>query len=373
MRQRQYKETKVKDRRSIVRALNTFSEQYDYIYCNNNKTSFNLDTDRLELIFSNELSKYINNIVYSKSDARIELSKYDNIINTIDNLMSINRKLLLKQELKDLVEITIKDKLLKKSKGGYTSAFFDEDKKENMITQISYLVNDNIKFATKLYNQIKNRIQYKNLDLYQNNSNTKINANNINLTYLTQQDLFNNQIAFIKQHLWLFNTTQMNTLRKGIENGNFNFLYDHHNEIIANEWIEHYEKISKDQSEFTKYIYPRIVNSLTEIFTQFEILKFNKIYTKKGNIVQVNKYIQNVQSDIIKKVKDRKMANNIYRELKKLWLSMNTTLTEKFHSQLINIYYIDIDYFGFDESRGFKTDELYYGDFMAELYYQQSH
>lgn len=443
MRKKQYKETKVKDRRSIVRALNTFSEQYDYIYCDTNtKGRLNLDTKRLTLVFSNTLSVYMSNIVFSKSNAKIELSKYINIINTIDNLISINRKLELKKRLKVLVESTVQNKSFEKNESNYISVFFDSNKKENIITQISYLVDNNITFAMKLYNQIKNRIQYKNLDLYKNNSITKINANSINITYLSQQDLFYNKINFIKQHLWLFSEVQMNTLRKGIEKGNYDFLKDEHDDIIANEWIEHYENISSEKSDFIQYIHPRIIEDLTDIFNQYEFLRFNNIYTKKGNIVQFNKYIQNIKSGILKNVKkdfqkikndilekkkeekekakkekaekkkagqesqidsknektiyylkkiedkeeivveqnvelikqeekneEIKIVNKIYRDLKKLWISINDTLTDKFHIELMYIYYMDIDDFKYYDGNGLTPIQLYAGDFQAELYY----
>ena len=366
MRQRQYKSTRVKDRRSIVRALNNFSFQYKFIYCDyNSKKVIDLGKEVITLIFSNKPIEYMNNIIYETTDSLIKLTNYENIVETIDNLISINRKLKLKDDLKIIVDKTVINKINTNKEEEYLSVFFDKTKKDTIIQNISVLVDDNILFATKLYNQIKNRIQYDNLDLYSKNTISKNDANTISLTYITKQEIFINQIQFIKANLWLFEESQLSVLREGKKYGDFEFIRDTHPLEIADEWIEHYEKII---DELPQFIFPTITNSLDEIFTLYELLRYNKVFTKNGNISQKNVYIQNIKNNIFKKVNDKKITNEIFKNLKKLWVSVNQELSdEKFFYKLIYIYYMDIDEFMFYDGQMIDPISEYYGDFVAHL------
>jgi hypothetical protein len=131
MKKKQYKETKVKDKRSIVRSLNTFSTQYEYIYCDNYlKGKIDLSEDRITLYFSNTLFSFVTNIIYSRKDAFIELTKYDNIIGAIDNLISINRKLELKDALKRIVNDTIVKEIHSNTMKEKSSMFFNYKSKD---------------------------------------------------------------------------------------------------------------------------------------------------------------------------------------------------------------------------------------------------
>lgn len=188
-----YRMTKCKDKRSIVRALNTFSQQYKFIYCG--QKEIHLEFESMELNYGNKESEFSfglgyeetnkitgvkktiesyeeKNIIYAKSEAIIDLYNKEYIFDAIDNLISINRQRYLKQALKEVVQQSDND--------GKNKFFSNEI---TALNDINLAINNDGKkeysdqFIIKLLSQIKNRVIFRRSGIYTNNDKpTKVIA-----------------------------------------------------------------------------------------------------------------------------------------------------------------------------------------------------
>ena len=153
-----YKTTSCSDKRSIVRALNTFNKQYEFITCD--KMDIDLNIESMTLFYYNKPTSK-KNIIYYKQQAEIDLKDTDLIIETINNLISINRK----EDLKKALIRAVKDRQFKdknRSNPFFTSSIIS-------ISQLNEIVRDE-EFDIKLYNQIKNRILFDRTGRYSKNN-----------------------------------------------------------------------------------------------------------------------------------------------------------------------------------------------------------
>ena len=158
--EKRYKKTSIRDKRSIVRALNTFSKQYNYICCDD--SFVDLDFSPITYEYLDYQSNFLKDcIVYSKNEAEVDIRNTNLIIDVIDNMISINRKVDLKEHLKDLVRNSELD--------SGTNVFII--RKYTSIENIEELVGD-INFAKKIFSQIENRILFKNTGIYASNVNS---------------------------------------------------------------------------------------------------------------------------------------------------------------------------------------------------------
>lgn len=179
--------TKCRDKRSIVRTLNNFSNKYQYIKCHQQK--IDLAIEPMELLYSdNELDFTINaknksnvsikererferelrfmeslkrNIIFSKSNSQIDSKNTNLILEAIDNLLSINRKENLKKALKAIVES-------RENQINSENNFLIN--KKLSILQIDNILN-NEKFSKKLFSQIKNRVIFRKTGIYSDKLN----------------------------------------------------------------------------------------------------------------------------------------------------------------------------------------------------------
>lgn len=153
---RRYKTTKVRDKQPIIRALNTFSKQYKYIYAK--KIEVDLNCEHLELNYSDEEfnSEYK---IYSDRDSKKYLRKYDHICKAIDSLFEIGPT-----EWKDSLK-----KEISEYKTGEIN-FFLSDSFENSARYIISKHSSN----KKIYNYIKNYVKYSHSGIYQLNKSKKL-------------------------------------------------------------------------------------------------------------------------------------------------------------------------------------------------------
>ena len=222
---RRYKISSCRDKRSIVRALNTFSKQYEYILCNEKDIDLNIKP--MTLIYEDNIDDDKESIIYSQSLSDIELQDTKIILNTIDNLISINRKEDIKQELKDAV--------LKRqyNDNKYSNPFFKSELIS--LSQIENIV-DNEKFAKRIYNQIKNRIMFKRSGIYTTNYNESTVKNRIKTSPIALEIIVKKKFEFVIANLWLFSSDIVsrvnevnNTIDKDRLNKNFNIEYTQDN------------------------------------------------------------------------------------------------------------------------------------------------
>lgn len=195
---KRYKTTSIRDKRSIVRALNTFSKQYEYIFCDD--MTVDLNCEPINYYYKDNTSEYFkNNVVYSKIEAKIDIKNTELILETIDNLISLNRKKDIKEKLKETV--------LERDNNGSNSFLIHQDISLN---QIEYIV-DNKKFAKRILSQIKNRVMFRRTGVYSlNNENSSIKSRILFTIPTNQIEILIKELAYIIDMLHLFEEDTIN-------------------------------------------------------------------------------------------------------------------------------------------------------------------
>ncbi len=195
---RKYTSTEVRDKRSIVRTLNTFSKQYKLICCD----SMNIDLNIEPMIFfyMDDESEHYENIIYAEDLAFIELKDTELILEVIDNLVSINRKEELKESLKNFIEefdSNGKNKFFKKN-DNETEIFYSEG-----IIQTKA-------FAKRVYVQIKNRIKFSRAQIYNSKDTASSVKNRMVYPIPTNTlEILIKKLEYIKNELDLFSEEKM--------------------------------------------------------------------------------------------------------------------------------------------------------------------
>lgn len=189
---KRYKTTSIRDKRSIVRALNTFSKQYEYIFCDD--LTVDLNYEPVRYYYKDETSEYFkNNVVYSKIEAKIDIKNTELILETIDNLISLNRKEDLKERLKETV--------LERDNNGSNSFLIHQDISLNQIEDIV----DNEEFAKRILSQIENRVIFRRTGVYSlNNGNSSIKSRILMTIPTNQIDILIKELEYIIDGLHLF-------------------------------------------------------------------------------------------------------------------------------------------------------------------------
>lgn len=214
-----YHMTSCRDKRSIVRALNNFSNQYDFIYCGKNEV--NLAIESFELNYGNKYDdfafgltsgnlsekerndiqhKLINNknIIFSNNEAKIDLCNTQLILEAIDNLISINRQEHLKDTLKSVVE--------SKEMNGKNSFFHNED---IALHSINVALNTGEEeeysdaFIKKLFSQIKNRVKFRRSGVYATNDSASnvVSQKLISIIPTSHIEIIQKQLDFLLQNI----------------------------------------------------------------------------------------------------------------------------------------------------------------------------
>lgn len=214
-----YHMTRCNDKRSIVRALNTFSEQYDFIYCA--KQEINLAIEPMELNYGNDKKDFAfglvggnlnekeqaklldrivheKSIIYSNDEAKMDLVNTKLILEAIDNLISINRKSHIKKALKEVVE--------SRNMNGINHFF----RKETIaINSISLALNTGEEeeysdaFIKRLFSQIKNRVKFRRSGIYAtNDSGSKVLSQKLINTIPTSHiEIIQKQFDFLLENI----------------------------------------------------------------------------------------------------------------------------------------------------------------------------
>jgi len=110
---RRYSRTSVRDKRSLVRSLNSFMKQYKFAFIEKVRLNEKKEIEfgkLMGLSFSQDSKKvlgemeYESGMIYSADVALNDLSSYKLIFNAIDNMVSINTKSAYKEALKAILE-----------------------------------------------------------------------------------------------------------------------------------------------------------------------------------------------------------------------------------------------------------------------------
>mgnify|MGYP005664103423 CR=1 FL=1 len=217
--------------------------------------SFSQDTKRTVGSFDDG-----SGLIYSNDIADNDLSLYELILNSIDNLISINTKYEYKKALKSILEDY--------SSNGISTML--EDKNEDSVTgKIENSFGCSSVYAKRIYNQLKNRIKYKYAGLYSINDELTNKVNILTPTFLTSFDILKSRIEYVLKRDWLLNDSTLNELKSRLSE--FNVKEDY------------YEEYKKDLTEtISEYFQVNIYETDDEIY--FDAIEFLKhLYIEECN------------------------------------------------------------------------------------------
>ena len=328
--EKRYKTTSIRDKRSIVRTLNTFSKQYEYICCDDKFVDLDLEPVRYYYIDKpNDFFK--KNIVFSKSKAQIYCRSTKLILGAIDNMISINRKTELKDDLKDIVR--------NRELGNGVNTFLLN--KDLSIKEIEEVVSDS-KFAKKIFSQIENRVIFRRTGIYSfNNKSSTIKSKQILPIPTNLIDSLNEQLEYVIDKLYLFEQEpiDLDALQEQIENLKNKIYLDMKNKNFSLDEIkseenssfnhpideEEYDETKSDAHLTTQQINQKIHNFSNEnehneykkLSTECKkALEFNEQYDADIDFLaeEIDKLIQycKVEERLFEKI--GKYEDNIYEE-----------------------------------------------------------
>jgi len=263
---RRYSRTTVRDKRSLIRSLNSFTKQYKYasiekVHLNKEQQ---IEFGRLMgLSFSQESYKTLgidseSGLIYSEEIANNDLTNSNLIFEEIDNLISINTKYKYKEVLKNILT-QYSDKNI--------STMFDEINEKDVIEAIQNNFICSIIYAKKVYNQLKNRIRYKYVGLYSVNNAVTKKINTLTPKFLTSLDILKSEIEYLTKREYLFYDDVLQTLRIRM---NINNEWDRcFSEKNITEKIEKYFEISIYEEGFDDDIYFEAVEFLKYRYYQY--------------------------------------------------------------------------------------------------------
>lgn len=221
-----YKKTTVRQKRHIVQSMNTFTAYYNSAFIENVSMSESdqiIITKKLGLtiyfgepklskigIFKNKIFHTGSGMIYNEDVAFDDLSKYELLIDTVDNLISINKKYLYKIALKSI----IREYSASRGSGSETvSLFFNDINKNIIINLISEKLPCTKKYSLSLYSQIRTRIKYKYLGIYSVNEG----ANTIKPNFLSTFDVLKSKLSYINRRKWWFSDNILTTLQNKLK------------------------------------------------------------------------------------------------------------------------------------------------------------
>lgn len=366
---------------------------------------------------SNELDKYLK-LILVKDQTVIcykpmiinDLKSYSLIEEEIDNIYIYNRASSKKEDLKSLIKEFVFNPINKKEE--QSCYFFNANQMDIAIRKIQHtLYNDKedknqaYSLAKKIYTQIRNRIQFKNLNFYNYNTGIKNQSNKLTPEFITPLHILKYKIKYIKQMKWIFNEFFLNKIRhylphiiesedgeivdineykrflneeqhdklgslsyydyndsdSSYENDEYLAPYDYEtysddsfrDEIregansFKKQWGDKYLYFSKIiQNQDNENPYYKVKNYSLEIFTYYnELLAFN-VLTETGNINHYSSYISQNKKEIKDMLLENTDGANSKEEKKELNKEVSRILKIK-KEEWKFLYYVfsDIEFF----------------------------
>lgn len=218
---RQYKSTDVSSKKNIARALNTFATQYDFICTRYLLTEFDTKTDIVTFDFFLNVTELSldarNKIVFNKSISDIHLQDYNIIIEELDNMYSSYKKIYI-DNMKDIIQNSVDNKTIEKK--DWTTDFFSTEYisqklmydnfksyyfSSNKITDDNFSINKKLALLVKkIFTLLKNRIQFRYINLYNNIIDDKTSKNIVIPQYISLPRIEKEKIKYIKKLYWIY-------------------------------------------------------------------------------------------------------------------------------------------------------------------------
>lgn len=225
---RRYSKTTIRDKRSLIRSLNSFSKQYKYISIEHEKRDYKdliVFGKLMVLSFSQDTKRIIgksmhgSRLIYSSDVSNNDLSSHETVLNSIDNLISINSKYEYKKALKSILEDY-------SSKG--ISSMLQDKYEDTVRKEIENRFKCSSIYAKKIYNQLKSRIKFKDAGLYSVNDADTNKVHTLTPRLLTSYDILKSRLEYILRRDWLLDEPLLNELKSRLSK--FNVKEDYYEE-----------------------------------------------------------------------------------------------------------------------------------------------
>lgn len=209
-------------KKHIVRSLNHYSRFFDTIYFHKYISAIDGKFGYFKFESKNPADE--KNIVYSREEVRNDLQNYSLLMEELKHLeRGINPAYL--KELKTFIkDVTILNKQSANSQEEWQTLFFDENHKDEVIEHLNKYIFKNKRansptktYAHKVYNQLKNRIQYKRVGIFYNFSNAQQEAREFEINTINNFDILKEKIKYVKNNFWIFDKIIINDLKDFIQ------------------------------------------------------------------------------------------------------------------------------------------------------------
>lgn len=283
---RRYKKSKVRDKQPFIRSLKTFSNQYKYIYCEDEFIDFNEGPACLH--FSDDYNNEFNNI-FSRDDLIVDLKNYKLICEAIDEMFGIgqtNWKEDLKKEIFDC--------------GGKDFNYFLDDRFEYKAKKIISEYSSN----KKIYTYIRNYVSFYNSGVY-----GSIKRDTISIKPISYKDSIEKKLNFLLKAKKLY-------LRINDEIESIHDMY----EDEVNEWLKN-PNFDYDALDVANNSYFHPIDDSTQSDTLHMIERKNKTMYSEDTMHNIQNWKDNIDSTInhmIKELDHFSKAFNIRVDFKKL-------------------------------------------------------
>lgn len=271
---RRYSRTTVRDKRSLVRSLNSFTKQYCSAFIEKARLdeegkiifgkpmglSFSKDSDLDIGVLKNG-----SGLIYHCDTAENDLKTYQLAYSEVDNLISINKKFEYKNSLKSIIDSYSLDEI---------TNFFQEISEDVVVNKIAQEFQCSAKYARRIYSQLKTRIKYRYVGIYSINDEITNKINTLRPTFISGLKILESKIEYINKRKRLFESEILNKLQSMIndmkkvttpviyrKNKVLERIMTHYN-IEINTDIE--DVVYLDSIEILKYFYYEYENYFTK-------------------------------------------------------------------------------------------------------------
>ncbi|MBU1216425.1 hypothetical protein KKB86_03425 [bacterium] len=143
-------------------------------------------------------------LIFSEDIANNDISSYNLILEAIDNLISINTKYEYKTALKAILDDYSHNNV---------SYMLHENNEEAVIREISNKFDCSLPYAKKVYNQLKNRVNYRYVGLYSVNDDITNKVNALTPIFLTSYDILKSRIEYLLRRQYMLYNDFIEELR----------------------------------------------------------------------------------------------------------------------------------------------------------------
>jgi len=257
--EKRYKKTTVKTKRYVIRSLNTFSKQYKvacvkYVDLKDSNELIQVKVDKLNplIIYFDEKcdscsdlrqENEVSGVIWDCDVEKNNLSSYLLVIEEVDNLISINKKHTYKASIRKIIRKMVIHNFEEEEK--WKTIFFEPRYIDSVILEIeeelklhnekkehnhpreyknlekNHLLHVESKtyktLATKIYTQLKNRVRFSNVGIYNKNDSINKQSNILTPIFITSYEKLKSRLDYLLGHEWLFSESILSVLKSKLK------------------------------------------------------------------------------------------------------------------------------------------------------------